>query len=80
MSGGDGDLVEGTMDEDKASSYGFTLTDLGGGYSGFVLWSGQETDARLAHEREFDSVGTNWYSYGYRDSSYPYLWAVCVGE
>ena len=80
MSGGDDDLVEGTMDEDKASSYGFTLTDLGGGISGFYLWSGQETDARDAHARAFGSVGTGWLSNGDRDGSVPGFWAVCVGE
>ena len=80
MSGGDGDFVEGTMDEDKASSYGIPLTDLGGGISGFSLWSGQETDARYAHAREFASVYTFWLSLGNRDNSGPGLWAVCVGE
>ena len=80
MSGGDGDFVEGTMDEDKASSYGIPLTDLDGGISVFVLWSGQETDARYAHGREFTSVDTFWSSIGHRDGSLPLLWAVCVGE
>ena len=81
IGGGDGEVVENlTMDEEKASSYGIPLTDLGGGISGFVLWSGQETDARNAHRRAFVSVNTSWYSGGYRDNSYPTLWAVCVGE
>ena len=80
MSGGDGDFVEGTMDEDKASSYGIPITDLDGGYSGFALWSGQETDARYAHARGFYSVDTYWSSGGTRDTSGLGLWAVCVGE
>ena len=81
MSGGDGDFVEGTMDEDKASSYGIPLTYIGGSYgNGFGLWSGQETDARVAHDRAFGSVYTYWASYADRDGSYPDLWAVCVGE
>ena len=81
MSGGDSDPVEGTMDEDKASSYGIPLTPVGGPYgNGFHLWSGQETDARNAHGRGFYSVGTNWFSNGNRDDSDPGLWAVCVGE
>ena len=80
MSGGDDDLVEGTMDEDKASSYGFTLTDLGGGMSGFGLWSGQEAGARYTHARDFLSVYTYWYSTGFRVASTPAFWAVCVGE
>lgn len=81
IGGGDGEYVEGlTMDEDKASSYGLPLTDFGGGDSGFLLWSGQETGARYAHVRGFYSVDTLWSSYGYRDNSGPALWAVCVGE
>ena len=80
IGGGDGEAVYATMNTDKASSYGIPLTDFGGGDSGFALWSGQETDARYAHEREFYSVGTSWVSNGYRDRSRPGLWAVCVGE
>ncbi len=82
IGGGDNELVENlTMDEEKASSYGITLTPTGGPYgNGFFLWSGQETDARLAHEREFYSVRTAWASNANRDYSLPYLWAVCVGE
>ena len=81
MSGGDGDFVEGTMDEDKASSYGIPLTYLGGSYGNvFVLWSGQETDARVASAREFASVNTYWDSYSNRGGSGPGAWAVCVGE
>ena len=57
VGGGDGEVVENlTMDEEKASSYGIPLYDFGGGISGFYLWSGQETDARTAHAREFGSV------------------------
>ena len=80
IGGGDGEEVPATMNTDKASSYGIPLTDLGGGYSGFALWSGQETDARDAHAREFYSVRTIWGSNGGRDLSDPSLWAVCVGE
>ena len=73
--------VEATMNTDKTSSYGITLTDIGGGgVSGFLLWSGQETDARYVHSREFLTVSTSWTSYTFRDGSLPYLWAVCVGE
>ena len=82
IGGGDGEFIDGlTMDEEKAKSYGITLTPLGDPYgNGFCLWSGQETDARNAHGREFFSVDTGWISYAHRDGSYPYLWAVCVGE
>ena len=80
IGGGDGEAVYATMNTDKASSYGIPLTDFGGGDSGFALWSGQETDARYAHERVFYSVYTSWGSAGYRDHSTPYLCAVCVGE
>ena len=80
IGGGDAEEVLATMDTDKASSYGIPLTDLGGGISGFYLWSGQETDARYAHGRVFVSVGTYWISDGGRDYSGPNLWAVCVGE
>ena len=80
IGGGDAEEVLATMDTDKASSYGIPLTDMGGGISGFDLWSGQETDARNAHAREFDSVATTWLSNGTRDASLPLLWAVCVGE
>ena len=81
VSGGAGELFEATLDTDKASSYGIPLTDIGGGYgNSFLLWSGQERDARVAHGRAFASVGTFWPSYGSRDDSYPHLWAVCVGE
>ena len=80
IGGGDGEAVYATMNTDKASSYGIPLTDFGGGDSGFSLWSGQETDARHAHDRAFASVGTYWHSIGNRDNSYPVLWAVCVGE
>ena len=80
IGGGDAEEVLATMDTDKASSYGIPLTDMGGGISGFGLWSGQETDARYAHGRVFSSVGTACASDGDRDDSYPYLWAVCVGE
>ena len=81
MSGGADDLVEGTMDEDKASSYGIPLIYLGGGLgNAFSLWSGQETDARLAHARAFYSVYTLWGSGGDRNPSTPQFWAVCVGE
>ena len=79
VSGGDGEAFEATLDTDKASSYGFTLTDIGG-VSGFYLWSGQELDARFAHVRAFCSVSPCWGSNGGRGGSYPYLWAVCVGE
>ena len=80
IGGGDGESVYATMNTDKASSYGIPLTDFGGGDSGFRLWSGQETDARYAHVREFFSVFTIWYSSGNRYYSHPNLWAVCVGE
>ena len=80
ISGGDDEYVDATMNTDKASSYGIPLTDFGGGVSGFALWSGQETDARSAHLRDFYSVYTHWSSYAYRGSSGPSLWAVCVGE
>ena len=80
IGGGDGEAVYATMNTDKASSYGIPLTDLGGGVSGFHLWSGQETDASRAHVRAFYSVYTLWLSNGGRDGSYPSLWAVCVGE
>ena len=81
IGGGDGEPIENLkMNTDKASSYGIPLYDFGGGISGFALWSGQETDARLAHDREFASVGTYWLSNGARDYSAPGLWAVCVGE
>ena len=80
IGGGDGEVVDVTMNTDKASSYGIPLTDFGGGDSGFNLWSGQETDARNAHARVFVSVGTYWFSDGNRDTSHPLLWAVCVGE
>ena len=80
IGGGDGEAVYATMNTDKASSYGIPLTDFGGGDSGFLLWSGQETDARHAHARGFYSVYTGWGSNGYRDDSTPTLWAVCVGE
>ena len=80
IGGGDAEEVLATMDTDKASSYGIPLTDMGGGISGFYLWSGQETDARYAHARGFTSVGTFWGSNGGRDASLPLFWAVCVGE
>ena len=80
IGGGDGEAVYATMNTDKASSYGIPLTDFGGGDSGFYLWSGQETDARYAHERVFISVDTYWVSHGTRGNSGPFLWAVCVGE
>ena len=81
MSGGDGDFVEGTMDEEKAKSYGITFTPIGASNgNGFDLWSGQETDVRYAHARSFSSVGTAWGSSGDRDYSHPFFWAVCVGE
>ena len=80
IGGGDGESVYATMNTDKASSYGIPLTDFGGGDSGFTLWSGQETDARFAHERAFGSVDTVWISNGIRDLSIPGFWAVCVGE
>ena len=80
IGGGDGEAVYATMNTDKASSYGIPLTDFGGGISGFALWSGQETDARHAHDRVFYSVDTTWLSYGGRDDTYPNLLAVCVGE
>ena len=80
MSGGDGEPVLGTMNEDKASTYGIPLYDYGDGISGFILWSGQETDARGAHDRAFFSTNTYWFSNVYRDNSNPVLWAVCVGE
>ena len=80
IGGGDGEPVLATMNTDKASSYGIPLTDLGGGISGFNLWSGQETDARDAHARGFYSVNTGWASDGNRDGSGPSFWAVCVGE
>ena len=69
------------MNEEKAKSYGITLLPVGGPYgNGFLLWSGQETDARNAHARGFGSVGTYWASDGNRDASRPDLWAVCAGE
>ena len=80
VGGGDGESVYATMNTDKASSYGIPLTDLGGGVSGFLLWSGLETDARYAHAREFGSVTTLWASNGNRVYSGPIFWAVCVGE
>ena len=79
ISGGDDEYVDATMNTDKASSYGIPLTEQNG-ISGFLLWSGQETDARHAHERVFDPVFTGWYSYAFRDVSAPHCWAVCVGE
>ena len=80
IGGGDGELVRNlTMDEEKASSYGIPLYEEGG-FRGFNLWSGQETDARYAHGREFGSVRTFWSSSGSRVTSDPGLWAVCVGE
>ena len=79
IGGGDNETVYATMNTDKASSYGIPLYEEGG-YTVFALWSGQETDARNAHGREFLSVGTLWLSYARRDSSGPGLWAVCVGE
>ena len=81
VSAGDGEPIENLkMNTDKASSYGIPLYDFGGGVSGFSLWSGQETDARLAHGRGFNYVATGWASNGNRDDSGPGLWAVCVGE
>ena len=83
VSAGDGERVEDiTMNTDKASSYGIPLTDFGGGVSGFSLWSGQETDASYARGRAFYSVDTFsvWGSGGDRDGSFPFLWAVCVGD
>ena len=80
IGGGDAETVYATMNTDKASSYGIPLYDFGGGVSGFGLWSGQETDARYAHGRDFISVTTDWFSIGGRDVSVPALWAVCVGE
>ena len=80
VSGGDLEPFFATLDTDKASSYGIPLPDLGDGYSGFDLWSGQETDARNAHDRVFTSVNTYWNSNGNRGTSSPLLWAVCVGE
>ena len=79
VSGGDGETFDATLDTDKASSYGIPLTDLGG-YSAFVLWSGQETDASYAHIRVFTSGSTYCPSLGGRAVSGPHLWAVCVGE
>ena len=80
IGGGDNEAVYATMNTDKASSYGISLYDFGGGVSGFSLWSGQETDARLAHGRGFNYVATGWASNGNRDDSGPGLWAVCAGE
>ncbi len=82
IGGGDGELIDGlTMNEEKAKSYGITLTPIGDPYgNGFALWSGQEKDARRAHVRVFSSVDTTWGSNATRDTSDPALWAVCVGE
>ena len=80
IGGGDAETVDATLNTDKASSYGIPLTDVGGEVSGFFLWSGQETDASFAHARGFLAVLTYWGSIADRDDSYPYLWAVCVGE
>ena len=79
VGGGDGEGFEADLDMNKMSQYGLPVDNVTT-YGGFVLWSGQETDARNAHVREFASVGTLWYSDANRDGSFPGLWAVCVGE
>ena len=81
IGGGDGEPIENLkMNTDKASSYGIPLTVFDDGASGITLWSGQETDARYAHARGFNSWNTLWLSLAERDYSDPTLWAVCVGE
>ena len=79
VGGGDGEGFEADLDMNKMSQYGLPVDNITT-YGFFGLWSGQETDARYAHGRVFTSVNTAWYSYGGRDLSGPYLWAVCVGE
>ena len=82
IGGGDGKPIKDlTMNEEKAKSYGITLTPTGNSYGNvFILWSGQEMDARNAHSRDFTSVDTYWSSDRNRDHSGSNLWAVCVGE
>ena len=79
VGGGDGEGFEADLDMNKMSQYGLPVDSITT-YGGFNLWSGQETDARDAHGREFGSVGTLWGSDAGRDGSPPNLWAVCVGE
>ena len=68
-----------TMNEEKAKSYGITLTPVGDPYgNGFQLWSGEVTNN--PHGRGFFSVLTVGGMLGARDLSDPSLWAVCVGE
>ena len=63
-----------TLDYDKVSELGFTVTQ--GSY--FYVWSGEEYSSSYgAYGRYFNSAGTNWY-YGYRSSSSRQ--AVCLGD
>ncbi len=79
VDGGDGERFEADLDMNKMSQYGLPVDNVTT-YGGFGLWSGQETDARNAHGREFTSVLTIWGSNANRVYSGPYFWAVCVGE
>ena len=74
-------VFQGTMDEEKAKSYGFTLVspDASIGNS-FLMWSSQEADATTAHMRQYSAVGTSWGIDFSRDISGSYLYAICVGE
>ena len=80
VSGGDGEVTYAPLDMNKMSQYGLPVDNITI-YGVFLMWSsGQETDARDAHAYTFYSDATGWDSYGGRDGSAPYLWAVCVGE
>ena len=61
-----------TLDYDKVSELGFTVTG-----SSFSVWSGEEYSSSIAYYRGFDSTYTYWNSSN-RSNSYPQ--AVCLGD
>ncbi len=69
--------VEAALNEEKASSYRFTVLE-NGNIRGFALWSRSETSKDLAKGRVFISDGTFSNPYGPRDDSTSS--GICVGR
>ena len=77
VSDNDLEAVEAPLNEEKASSYGFSILE-NGNIRAFALWSSGESNKNLASGRVFTSDGTFSNPYGPREDSTTS--GICVGR
>ena len=68
------DTTYADWDADRASLF---MAQTPSGYSGFYVWSGQESSQRYANNRDFTPTDTGWYYTSRNDSD---GLAVCLGD